>query len=329
MNRSKTGFLGTAAIAVFALSAAACSVQAAGSAGTTPPPPPPATTAAPPPATTTAAPAATPAPAAIKPPATGSVSGDKVAIPGNIVYETGKATLKPESEPVLTQLKTFLDDNPQVTLLRIEGHTDSDGDDAMNLKLSGERALACVNWLVGKGIARDRLIAVGFGESRPLKDNLTKENKEQNRRTEFRLAAIAGKPFLGRAADGGGTVMKLSSGLFARSRAPARADVQRRTRRARRNPTSGKNPRSICFCWVGCWTRESRFGGSFSVCTARRAWNGGPCFARRSAWGQPGGCGRSAPERLPQGACGSDAGCSGHGWSGRWPPQAICSMVGA
>jgi OOP family OmpA-OmpF porin len=223
MNRSQTGFLGTAAIAVFALSAAACSVQAAGSAGTTPPPPPatttapPATTTAPPPATTTAA------PAAIKPPATGKVEGDKVAIPGNIVYETGKATLKPESEPVLTQLKTFLDENPQITLLRIEGHTDSDGDDAMNMKLSGERALACVTWLVGKGIARDRLIATGFGETRPLKANDTKENKEQNRRTEFRIAAIAGKNFLGRAPEGGGTVFKLDRAVLLADLGLARA----------------------------------------------------------------------------------------------------------
>ena len=215
MNRSQTGFFGSAAIAVFALSAAACSVQAAGSAGTTPPPPPATTTAAA--ATTTAAPAATPAPAAaIKPPATGKVDGDRVSIPGNIVYETGKATLKPESEPVLTQLKTFLDENPQITLLRIEGHTDSDGDDAMNMKLSGERALACVNWLTGKGIARDRLLATGFGETRPLKANDTKENKEQNRRTEFRIAAIAGKNYLGRVPEGGGTVFKL--GLAAKSR---------------------------------------------------------------------------------------------------------------
>jgi OOP family OmpA-OmpF porin len=132
-------------------------------------------------------------------------------IPGAIVFDTGKATIKePESTPVLTQLKDFLDKNPQVTLLRIEGHTDSDGDDNMNLKLSGERALAVVKWLEGKGIARDRLLAVGFGETKPKAPNDSPANKEQNRRTEFHMAQIDGKNFLGRAPDGGGTVFKLA-----------------------------------------------------------------------------------------------------------------------
>ena len=110
---------------------------------------------------------------------------------------------------MLSQLKQFLDDNPQVTLLRIEGHTDSDGDDAANLKLSGNRAASCVKWLVGKGIDRGRLIAVGFGEIKPIADNNTKPGKEQNRRTEFHIASLDGKAFKNRAADGGGTVYKL------------------------------------------------------------------------------------------------------------------------
>jgi outer membrane protein OmpA-like peptidoglycan-associated protein len=130
-------------------------------------------------------------------------------IPGSIVFDTNKATIKPaESKATLDQLKDFLDKNPQVTLLRVEGHTDSDGDDNMNLKLSGERALAVVKWLELNGIKRDRLLAVGFGETKPAAPNDTPANKEQNRRTEFHMAQVEGKNFLGRAPDAGGTVFK-------------------------------------------------------------------------------------------------------------------------
>ena len=134
------------------------------------------------------------------------MKGDKINIPGNIVYETGKAIIKPESEPTLTQLKQFMDNNPQVTKMRVEGHTDSDGDDAMNLKLSGERAGAVVKWLTDHGISRDRLIAIGFGETKPIVPNTTPDNKAQNRRTEFHIAAIGGTNFLGRDPTGGGQV---------------------------------------------------------------------------------------------------------------------------
>lgn len=189
---------------------AGCQAQASMTAGggNTPPPPPPASTTAPP-ATTTAPPPATTTEAPKAAPLKGDVKNGRVNIPGHIVYDTGKATIKPESEPTLQQLKQFLTDNPQVSLLRIEGHTDSDGDAAMNLKLSGERALAVVNWLVSKGgIARDRLLAVGFGSTKPVAPNDTPANKEQNRRTEFHVAALEGKPFLGRPQDGGGTTYR-------------------------------------------------------------------------------------------------------------------------
>ncbi|MCS6900626.1 MAG: OmpA family protein, partial [Polyangiaceae bacterium] len=152
----------------------------------------------------------------------GETKGSRVMIPGAIVFDSGKATIKiAESKATLDQLKEFLDKNPQVTLLRIEGHTDSDGDDNMNLKLSGERALAVVTYLTSQGIARDRLLAVGFGETKPVAPNDTPANKEQNRRTEFHIAQIEGKNFAGRAPDGGGTVFKLAALLTIQGRLPA------------------------------------------------------------------------------------------------------------
>lgn len=189
-----------------------------------PPPPPPPAPAQPAPAPTPA-PAPAPAPEAKKETkkkkkkkkrkdkkSTATVKGDSVNIPGNIVFNSGEATFKEENKKetieVLEQLKKFLEDNPQVTLLRIEGHTDDVGGDADNEKLSGERALTIKNWLVENGVKKDRLIAVGFGEKKPIADNSTEEGKAQNRRTEFRIAEIKGKKYLNRPVDGGGKVFE-------------------------------------------------------------------------------------------------------------------------
>lgn len=170
--------------------------------------PPPAATPEPAPAPTPA-PTTEPAPAPKKSNAT--VKGDSVQIPGNIVFDTKKATLKEGSgsEVVLEQLKIFLDENPQVTKLRIEGHTDNVGQPADNEKLSGERALTIKKWLVDKGVAKERLIAVGFGEKKPIADNSKEEGRAQNRRTEFKIAELKGKPYLGMDPTAGGKVFDM------------------------------------------------------------------------------------------------------------------------
>ena len=67
----------------------------------------------------------------------------------------------------------------------VEGHTDSDGSDESNLVLSEKRAMAVKDALVGKGIDEKRLSTVGHGESKPLNDNSTPENRAKNRRVEF------------------------------------------------------------------------------------------------------------------------------------------------
>lgn len=186
---------------------AGCTVHAMGGAqagGENPPPPPaPAPTTEPAPAPTPAA--TTPAPAKKS---NATVKGDSVSIPGNIVFDNKKATLKEGagSEVVLEQLKLFLDENPQVTKLRVEGHTDNVGQPGDNEKLSGERALTVKKWLVDHGIAKDRLLAVGFGEKKPIADNATDEGKAQNRRTEFRIAELNGKKYLGQDPTGGAKV---------------------------------------------------------------------------------------------------------------------------
>jgi OOP family OmpA-OmpF porin len=143
-------------------------------------------------------------PAAEKP----NVAKDLITLPGAIEFETGKATFKVggTSEAALAQLKQFLEENPRITKLRIEGHTDNVGQAAANETLSGERALTIKKFLVEKGIAKARLLATGFGQSRPIADNSTEEGRAKNRRTEFRIAELSGKPYLVKDTTGGGKV---------------------------------------------------------------------------------------------------------------------------
>lgn len=191
--------------------AASASFKAGGEEAKAPPPPPP----PPPPAAAEPAPAATPAPAPAATPAPAAdpnakpvLKKDRLEIPGQIVFESGSAVLKPESDAAISQLKTYLDETPRVTKLRIEGHTDNVGSAESNETLSGQRALAIKAALVAKGINKDRLLAVGFGQSKPIADNATEEGKAKNRRTEFHVAELGGKKYLGLDPTGGGKVFE-------------------------------------------------------------------------------------------------------------------------
>ncbi len=177
-----------------------------------PPPPPPATTAEPAPApaaTPTTTTTATPAPSASTDPnAKPVLKKDRLELPSQIVFENGKAILLPESEAALNQLTQYLTETPRVTKLRIEGHTDNVGSPEANELLSGQRALAVKAALVAKGIAKERLLAVGFGQAKPIADNTTDEGKAKNRRTEFHVAELSGKKYLGLDPTGGGKVFE-------------------------------------------------------------------------------------------------------------------------
>ncbi|MCC6559453.1 MAG: OmpA family protein [Polyangiaceae bacterium] len=132
------------------------------------------------------------------------LKGNQVALPGPVVFETGSDVLRPESDEVLSLVHDFLQQRKDVTTLRIEGHTDSDGDDKANQTLSEKRAMAVARWLVAKGDDCKRLLPVGFGETKPIADNTTPEGKAQNRRTDFIIAAVNGKAVDGAPIDGGG-----------------------------------------------------------------------------------------------------------------------------
>jgi OOP family OmpA-OmpF porin len=176
-----------------------------------PPPPPPATTTEPAPtpsaSTSTTAPVPTTAPTT-DPNAKPVLKKDRLELPGQIVFENASAVLKPESEAAINQLKQYLDETPRVTKLRIEGHTDNSGTPEGNETLSGQRALAVKAALVAKGIKAERLLAVGFGQNKPIADNTTEDGKTKNRRTEFRVAELGGKKYLGLDPTGGGKVFE-------------------------------------------------------------------------------------------------------------------------
>ena len=108
-----------------------------------------------------------------------------IALQG-IQFETAKDVLKEESYAPLDRVVYIMNKHPEYDLA-IEGHTDSQGDDAMNLDLSKRRAKRAMDYLISKGIDKDRLSSEGFGETRPVADNNTPEGRAQNRRVEFRI----------------------------------------------------------------------------------------------------------------------------------------------
>ncbi|MFL5752812.1 MAG: OmpA family protein, partial [Bacteroidia bacterium] len=111
--------------------------------------------------------------------------GSKIILK-NIFFDTDKATLRPESTNELERLTKLLNDVPTLKI-EISGHTDSRGSDDHNLKLSQARAQSVVDYLIGKGIGKDRLKAAGYGETKPIAANDTEENLQLNRRTEFEI----------------------------------------------------------------------------------------------------------------------------------------------
>jgi outer membrane protein OmpA-like peptidoglycan-associated protein len=103
---------------------------------------------------------------------------------GDVLFDTGQATLKPGANLALNRLATFLNANPQ-TLIIIEGHADSRGSDEYNEVLSERRARAVSTELMSRGISADQLQTLGRGEGYPVASNDTPEGRQQNRRVEI------------------------------------------------------------------------------------------------------------------------------------------------
>jgi outer membrane protein OmpA-like peptidoglycan-associated protein len=107
----------------------------------------------------------------------------------NILFDQGKADIRPESKIELDKLVTFMQENPGAEI-ELSGHTSSEGERTMNISLSYRRVKACKDYIVAKNIAEDRIIAVGFGPDRPVAPNDTEPDRAKNRRVEMRLKKL-------------------------------------------------------------------------------------------------------------------------------------------
>ncbi len=135
------------------------------------------------------------------------IENNQLIIPDSlqIVFETGSANLLPQSKGAIDYVASFLINKTYISTLRIEVHLAKQSNEAFTQKLTEERALA-----VSKALATlvdcKRLIAVGFGSTKPIATNTTMEDRLKNNRTSFYIASLRGRAIGGMPIDGGGFV---------------------------------------------------------------------------------------------------------------------------
>jgi len=122
------------------------------------------------------------------------VTGLKIEITEKVYFRTGRAKIKSRSYGLLREVAQVIRKNRQLSRIRIEGHTDSRGPAGYNKRLSNSRAKAVRQFLIDEGISMNRLEAVGYGEERPRDTNSTRKGRGNNRRVEFSIMSINGKP---------------------------------------------------------------------------------------------------------------------------------------
>lgn len=112
------------------------------------------------------------------------VTADQIVIKQRINFATGKATILPDSFVVLDDVAVAMKEYPKIRV-EIGGHTDNVGDDTQNQRLSKDRADAVFEYLLSKGVGAQRMMTVGYGETRPVDTNMTETGRTNNRRVEF------------------------------------------------------------------------------------------------------------------------------------------------
>ena len=113
----------------------------------------------------------------------------KLNLPDGVTFDFGKANLKSQFYPALDNVASTLAQYNQ-TIVEVSGHTDSVGSDAANQILSVQRANSVGNYLLGKGLVRERFEIVGFGETRPVASNDSDSGRALNRRVEIRVVPL-------------------------------------------------------------------------------------------------------------------------------------------
>jgi outer membrane protein OmpA-like peptidoglycan-associated protein len=113
------------------------------------------------------------------------VVGERINFYDKVRFESKLAVIKPESHRLLDSIAAVIKERPNLRRIRICGHTDNLGHRADNLRLSQARAEAVRQYLIGAGVAPGRLVAIGYGDHRPITSNRTQAGREKNRRVEF------------------------------------------------------------------------------------------------------------------------------------------------
>ena len=118
-------------------------------------------------------------------------SGDNIILnmPGNVTFQTNSADINASFYPVLNSVAVVLKEFDK-TVVDVAGHADSTGPDDKNLDLSQRRAGSVSSYMAAQAVNPQRLIAVGYGESRPIATNDTVEGRQQNRRVEITLVPV-------------------------------------------------------------------------------------------------------------------------------------------
>jgi len=118
-------------------------------------------------------------------------SGDNIILnmPGNVTFQTNSADINAGFYQVLNSVALVLKEFDK-TVVDVAGHADSTGDDAMNMDLSQRRATSVSSYLGAQGVNSQRLITVGYGETRPIASNDTVEGRQLNRRVEITLQPV-------------------------------------------------------------------------------------------------------------------------------------------
>lgn len=117
--------------------------------------------------------------------------GDTIRLeaPSNITFDTNRSEVKAEFRPVLDRLASSIAQYPG-TVIQVEGHTDSVGTASYNQTLSESRAKSVRSYLIQRGVAANRIDAVGYGLTRPIADNSTAEGRAKNRRVEVLIVPV-------------------------------------------------------------------------------------------------------------------------------------------
>jgi OOP family OmpA-OmpF porin len=114
-----------------------------------------------------------------------AIKGDRIELKDKVYFDTSAATIQARSFALLDQIAKLLVEHPEIVKLTVEGHTDDRGPVDFNRTLSQQRAESVAAYLAGKGVAKERMEAKGFGPDRPVQPNTTSEGRAANRRVDF------------------------------------------------------------------------------------------------------------------------------------------------